>query len=204
MRCGCNSAPWSCSWVAVLLRLARVETSSWTASSVAASSPLSDPEGTAADDGCEVPPLDETHWSVKCVGRVRGGLVPPSTSSNPRQVASILQTLHTVTVRRAIQDLYSIHNPGHDNTRLLTKYRDSLEELLAAVRASAYASCSAAEQSSTAVPRSLFWRAEGWFRVSRCCKQFGMEARSGQATTGGIGASRWTSLTPAQKAVQDN
>jgi hypothetical protein len=35
----------------------------------------------------------------------------------------------------SIQDLYSIHNPGHDNTRLLTKYRDSLEELLAAVRA---------------------------------------------------------------------
>jgi hypothetical protein len=105
MRCGCNSAPWSCSWVAVLLRLALAETS-WTASSVAASSPLSDPEGTAADDGCEVPPLDGTHWAVELAGRVHGGSAPPSTSSNPRRrVASILQTLHTITVRRAIQDL---------------------------------------------------------------------------------------------------
>eukprot|EP01046_Picozoa_sp_COSAG06_P029401 COSAG06_NODE_2723_length_6385_cov_7.707286_1_plen_186_part_00 len=138
MRCGCNSAPWSCSWVAVLLRLALAETS-WTASSVAASSPLSDPEGTAADDGCEVPPLDGTHWAVELAGRVHGGSAPPSTSSNPRRrVASILQTLHTITVRRAIQDLYSIHcrqpaNPGHDIERLLTKYRGGLEELLAAV-----------------------------------------------------------------------
>jgi hypothetical protein len=133
MRCGCNSAPWSCSWVVVLLRLALAETS-WTASSVAASSPLSDPEGTAADDGCEVPPLDGTHWAVELAGRVHDGSAPPSTSSNPRRrVASILQTLHTITVRRAIQDLYSIHNPGHDIERLLTKYRGGLEELLAAV-----------------------------------------------------------------------
>jgi hypothetical protein len=49
-------------------------------------------------------------------------------------VASILQTLHTITVRRAIQGLYSIHNPGHDIARPLTKYWKGLEELLVAAR----------------------------------------------------------------------
>ena len=85
-------------WVAVLSRLALVETyvatGSWTlSSSVAASSPLSDPAGTAADDGCEVRPLDGTHWAVECAGRVRGGSAPPcihvvQPASNPGWRAS--------------------------------------------------------------------------------------------------------------------
>ena len=88
----------------------------------------------------------------------------------------------------SIQDLYSIHNPGHDNTRLLTKYRDSLEELLAAVRAK----YEPVRMLAAVLPsKAAQLYQEAFFGEQRVGSEYLVAAsssgwtRSGQATTGG-------------------